>query len=417
MEPSLDYSIPTSKDSQINFKREVRLQSPAAVHSSTQNSTIRFHLTSSHNFLDPETLAVYATVTYTGGGATLNAANVANAHIPNTAQMCSSFRLMSGSGKILEEIRDVGMYYTLMSDVSSSAEYQDRNADLTMNGHSEPYSRSAEPLVYRISCLDVSGLLHCGKLLHLQSLGGGLVVEIELAPDANVFGVRNAGHNPSYALTNVHCRYTEVSPSDAVRARYMDDVMGNPSGYAVVFDTCSTLTATIQSAIETIALPKKALKVKSLMSIVRTSADLVDKQKWLYARESASFKSFYYTIGGTQHPQNPVNSFAKAYEEGLKVGGNLKNCNHSGLSRAQWTTNIAAIHATSRDTDTTNGRFYMAQDLELSSGALSGVSMSGAGSDSLSIDFTGLTVPAVVTTFVVHSRVLSISQSGVETYD
>jgi hypothetical protein len=424
--PELDYSVPSSGDASIATKREVRLQSPASSHGPTSNSTIRFTINSA-NFLEPESVGIWANLTFSAGTGNQvlfpGTETLANANsgvwLPSMSQLVSSVRILTGTGVLIENITDAGLLHTLMVDSSSSESYQDKNYDITTNGNSRPCRRHPTGN-FRMGVLDLSGLLHCGKLIHLGSING-LVIELDLAPVNNVVGhrVAPAGDNVlTYALTNVECRFTDVVVSDSVRINYENKVFGNSNGYALLIQTPTTVSSVTTANVQSVPLPKRAGKVKHILSCIRATADITDATKWGFARLSAGFNSYQYQINGATYPPSGVDSYSKAYTELLKTSYNHGNCLYSGLSFAEYQTALvlSPLIGGLESNDRFNSKFIMSIDLEKQNGVLSGTAMTGQG-DSFSYDFAAGASAGTCTSFIYHERVVSISATGVDIFD
>jgi hypothetical protein len=184
-------------------------------------------------------------------------------------------------------------------------------------------------------------------------------------------------------------------------------------------------TPTMVSSITTsnkqsVTLPKRAGKVKHILSVIRPTADLTNAEKWGFGRLSAGFVNYEYQINGATYPTSKIDSYSKAYTELLKTSYNHGNCLYAGLSRAEFQTNYAiAAGALFEDSDTHyGGKFIMSIDLEKQNGVLSGTPMTGQG-DTFSYEFANASgaEAGTCTSFIFHERVVSISARGVEIYD
>jgi hypothetical protein len=371
--------------------------------------------------------------------------------------MCANMRIMTGTGVVLESIQDIGLAHTVMTDLSTSADYEDHNAVIQYNGARRPSYRNGNPVsatddpsnYFRLAALDLSGVLHQGKLIHANSLGG-LVIELDLADPKVCFGTRAAAGTDviDYTFTDVTCRFMDVTVSDSERIAYENDVVGPGAGYALVIQTFTTLQNVVTSLQQSVSLPKRANKVKAIMSVHRPQVDLVNRRSWPFSRTSQGFVEYQYTINGQEYPTAPCSTYQKAHEEALKITYNHKNCLYAGPSFREWTDDYS-IDTLTRVTTTTDvlhpisgeqfaGKFVMGYDFEKQQGALSGTPMTGTG-DTLHFDFTnaianGTAVGGAanpddgyrtllqktagqITSFILHERVISIAKAGVSVYD
>jgi hypothetical protein len=423
--PEINYDISNLlTDSVIRSRTETKLFSPAPIHSYTSNPTIRFSI-SGDQFLDMGSIELWADVTYatTVGNAFVEdtlyvaatAAKKLKAQVPSSGQLFQSMRIMTSGGVIIENITDVNLLFTLLQDATAPKAYQDTVLSATANHNTNPSigrrgCSTAQTL--RLACTDLSGFLHSRKYIHPNSLGGGLVIELEMADPKTLFVGRNNASLFTAELSKVNCRYETVTLADSFVQEYRDQIF--PNGFSMFFSTWQNLISLVSGTENQIVLLNKvANRVKSAISIVRNQANINSSQTSSFARYSAGFNNYQFSIGGVQHPPSPIDSYAKSYQTMLKLGYNSKSVECGLLDYNEFSLDNT-VSPTDSMADLNYGNFLMSYDFEKNSGtSLSGLGMAGI-SDSISFDFGAKDQGTyVVNTFLHFERSINIGAGGV----
>lgn len=399
----LNFELNMPTDSVVQSRNDVVINSPSNTHSPTSNNIIRLYMDGS-GFVDPHTVKVFADVEC------LTVTNTANVIPPSTYELINNIRIIDGSGQVLEEVSQSNLLSQKLHEASSDASFMDCTYGFT-NSQKDPSKRLLTKTNFRVSALDVCGLLNQSKYLHLPSFKG-LQIEMRLATNEEAFSNKQAD-NVTFQLTNVQLHYTEVQVSQAYLQAYNEKLMSG--GYAISFPTHSHLQTQTGTGQSQITLNKTASRVKSIVSTVRESGNRNNK---LYKETATDSRvtSYQYQIEGRNFPNQPVNSASKAYHELLRANYNTKDNRHSNVCWDDWT-NEWAFTGAKTGTDVQYGTFSMWFDFEKSSSSpLSGVPMK-ANSAFLKVDIDPAVNTPVVDSFVCFERVLSVQPDRVVIVD
>lgn len=419
----LDFRIRAPADEVLeNSRVNTKITAGTATNSPTLNNIVRLQI-AGNGWLDLSSVNVYATVTETAGGtANLTPDPLSSSTCirkPSTGGYCSQFRIISGGGQVIEDMRVADLYYELMNRISSDCEYQNNTLDITTNGHSNPANRRdlSAGVSLRVAVTDISGFLNStGKYIYLPSFGGSITLEFTLRTNEAAYTVRAGGDSVTYAWTNTECRYDTVMVSEAYQRVYNEVFR---EGFALTFPTYSVNTNNVSSLSNAVLqLNKKADRIRDIITVVRDQAQLNDKQVDSHHFLGGTAPSVSYMVAGRRFPPAPLTSHAHIYQELLKCTFNQKNVKHAPcinsnnfLEATDASADIAATEGT-----VGQGCFCMPVELEQVPGNFySGTSTSGVG-DMAEISLTphaSATGPYRCDTFINHIRVLSVSPDGI----
>ena len=397
---SLDFSLDTPMDSVIESRTEVMIDSSAPLHTPTSNNIIRLYM-NGNGFVDPHSIAVYATVTYRSLQAE------ANVIPPTMYDVVNTIRVIDGSGQVLEEINEAELLNQKLHEASSNSDYLDCSGGFS-NSQKDPSKRpllNATPYSYRVNATDCLGLFQQEKYLHLPSFKG-LQLELRLNSNDRAF-TKKVADTCTYELSNVKLVYDEIQVSRGYMDLYSQQV--SSGGYAISFSTYTHLQNSVGVGTNQVALNKTASKVKAFLSCLRESGN-VDNAISKSTATDSRVVSYQYQVNGKNYPGQPIESPARAFQELLVANYNHKDNRHANICVDDFTSEYAFAGSKS-DADVQKGTFVMWKDTEKASGsALSGIE-SSANSTFLRINVATGPVAPIVDTFVNHERVLSV-QSG-----
>jgi hypothetical protein len=424
----LDFRIRAPADEILeNTRVNTKVTTGTSTNSATLNNIVRLQI-SGNGWLDLSSVNVFAKITTTATNSVLTpdpATTSTCVRKPSTGGYCSQFRILSGGGSVVEDMRVADLYYELMNRISSDCEYQNNTLDITTNGHSNPANRRdlSGGVTLRVATTDISGFLNStGKYIYLPSFGGSITLEFTLRSDASAYVVRDGADAVTYAWTNTECRFDTVQVSEAYQRVYNEVFR---EGFAMVFPTYSVNTNNITSLSNAVLqLNKRADRIRDIITVVRDQAQLnskqVDEHHFL---GSSGDPSVSYLIAGKRYPPAPLDSHAHLYQELLKCTFNQKNVKHAPCVNSA---NFCEASDGSANIGTTQGAllnqpsFCLATELEQVPGEFySGVSSSGVG-DMCEMSMTphaSATGPYRCDTFINHIRVLSVSPDGVQVND
>jgi hypothetical protein len=417
----LDFSLPDVADEIVsNSRTNVRISSNAQSHSYNTNNIIRFQI-SGQSWVDLSSISAYATITESPTSCTLVAGTTTVPRKPTTAQYFSQMRILAGDGTIIEDDRDVASYHTIMTRLSGDCDYLDTTANLLWNGHSAPTSRQdlTNGKKLKLAVLDASGFLHSGKFIYLPSLGGSITIELTCASDANVYAVRDAADGVTYAMTNCECRFDTVQVSNEFQQVFNQAFN---RGFAMSYQNYSLQTNQATALTNAnLQLHKKASRVRDIISVVRASAVFGAKQADMFDFQGCSALSYSYLLSSKRYPPHPIDNHAMAYENVLKAIRSHKDSRHSPcIDINSWEDATDKSGDVPADDAATVylGSFCMAVELEQVDGDFySGVEVGGNG-DAFEVSLTGLPNEShQIDTFMHHTRILSVSSSGIALYD
>ena len=409
---------PPSGDIRQNSRTNVRL-----VHSDTydpeSSNLIRWRI-SGNSWVDMESIAMYATVTYNGTSNTTTT-DAARCFKPSTGHLVDSIRWISGGGTVIEHSQDVATRYELLSRADGDKMYLDSTLNISAGGHSVPGSRpdlKATPKKLRIAALDVSAFVHCSKFIHLSSFEGSLELEMVLNSNARVFSTRGAA-TAFYQLTQCELRFDTLEVSDEYQSQIFNKTFSE--GFSLPLLTYTVATS-LTSGLSNVTLPlNKVLgDARSCNSVVRASSQFTNANQDFLSFQGCTALEYNYLIGSKRYPAFPVNSLSMCYQEFLKSTKNHKNSAHSPvIDTESWNLDqdsATALHATDIDNDNIGHTSYPIE-LELSDGPHSGTPMTSSDMLELNLTSTLGAGPFTVTTFIDHIREVAISQMGIVVRD
>lgn len=223
---------------------------------------------------------------------------------------------------LLESISSYGALYTLLQDVSASADEQ-LNAGSILEGMSSTNRVGVEisgsdTVTFCVPLLSgIVGTLQ-SKYLPLGAMSAGdLRLEITFADQKDP--VTSASY---YDWEVSSLEYVAEIVEIAADAQAMIE-QANASGYRISYDSFFNHSATVASGTSSLSLliPAKYQSLKTLWTIFRKDAYFSDASK---ATVSARINpigtgSFYYSIAGHNVPATPVRSTPEAYAEVVKA--------------------------------------------------------------------------------------------------
>lgn len=387
---SINYSAPESTDRDLEGVRMVTISSNAASHTPTSNSTLRFNVSGgSREFLDGESVQMYATIATTGTAVKLVA----------SGSLFSQLRILTQGGVEVESIQDANVLNRILR-IASSNNVHDNTTGSFSNSQRTVASRATSGR-FRIAICDISGFLHGSRLIPLQA-AGGYTLELTMAPVASSCEV--TGGNATITLTNVKLVAGIVTTTQDYWESFQQQLA---SGVPYFFTTYRAVSNTINGAGQhSLSLGVRASKVKNVWTVVRPSADInevVDKSSDAFV--SAGYVSHQLTMGGKLYPPQPIDSYAEAHEELLRTVLANKDCKHASLTLGQFSTDWATG---GRE----NGCLVLATDLERSQTVpLSGEFSSGVDTRVM-VNFSTIAAPHTCTSFICFDRALTYSAGG-----
>jgi len=273
------------------------------------------------------------------------------------ASFIDTWRVVSGTGGLLEEVIHYNALYALMTDLTGNDHTLstlalldgsiEQTADKTV-ASTLPVSGAtssamlgaceiAESTSRTCSHVPMSGLFQCDRLIPFGFANGTAYVEIVLPTTA--FPLTNNHASPTtatldWSITNVELHCPVLRMGAEFNASFRELLA---SGMPISFHgqsytnvqsvVSSTGGASSQS---TITLASRKRSVKSLFSIFRKQSDLTQsKADSASARQGCAVTQWSYEIGGTQYPVAPVQQSAtnvgETYANLVRCLNNLGN--------------------------------------------------------------------------------------------
>jgi len=321
------------------------------------------------------------------------------------AAFIDTWRIVSGTGGLLEEVIHYNAVYSLMTDLTgqqhtlSTLALTDGSIQQTSGNTSVdtlPVSGDVTPAAmvgavniaesgsYTFTHVPMSGLFQTDRLVPFGFANGTAYIEIVL-PTANFPMAKNhASHvtDLSWSITDVELNVPVLRMGAEFNASFRELLSsGMPiSWHGQSFNNVQSVVATTGGAAsqQTITLASRKRSVKSIFSIFRLQSDMTNNEAdSTSARQGATCSQWSYEIGGIQYPVAPVQLSATNVGE---TYSHLVRClNNLGNSYAGTTMNRTSFVAT----NATNKGSKIAYGLDLESyghsDVQSGKNLSGQG--------------------------------------
>lgn len=280
-----------------------------------------------------------------------------------------TFRVVSGTGALIEEIQHYNAIYALMSNLTppqhtqSSLNIQDGTAEsaLTQQSVCGAGSNAVVDETGRVAILrtesatfthiPMSGFFQSDRLCPLGFATGTAYVEITL-PSASTPFISDSDEASTIAWTvsnvELHVPVLRMSPefNNSFRQLLASGIPIN--WHSQSFHNVQTNVASGTTGSTTLTMATRKRSVKSVITIFRKNADLTDDNvDSVSARKSLGISEYNYTIGGLKMPSKNI---ACSTTDKGEVYANLVGC----LSNLG---NIYSASGMNRDT------FYLASDV------------------------------------------------------
>ena len=284
---------------------------------SATNSVINIPLNST-GFLDAAHSYLNFKVTLTGTG------NVA--FDGGSQALFQTLRLIGSNGEELERIDNYNTIQAAFSDLQCSENHTSSYLN-AMERHTKTpgLPELATAASYECSVKLMSGLLNCGKYLPLGWLsGGGLTLELTLAPNADCLHQALGNTNAAYTVTNVHYNAQIVTPSSDFNNAFTQLLQrqGGVQFHGVTPRTFnSNFTGNVSEATVSVACRLKS--IKSMFTILRVPDQFSVNQATQCQRSLLGMNSYSVKVGAVQYPAQPLQSGTEFYAETAKAIGPL----------------------------------------------------------------------------------------------
>lgn len=392
-------------------KSEVYLQSPEPEFSPAGASRITFQI-NTQNFIDLSSVEMYAKLsTHVIGAAdpsttTNGTAGATKLHLNSTMSLFSDITISTGGGTIIEQLSNAAVLGAVLGDMGLSDEYCATVGSFS-NSQCDANDRDAcidGTESYRILALKMSGFLTGSQKLVRPSSMGGIHISCTLAPNVELMVVRNAADNATFKMTETRLYFDEVVVSPSYLQYYTEQYEGR--GLQIVFPSYGSQLGQINgNGPETVPFSASAMRCQALMAAVRLKADNVKIANSLGFRAPGADFSYTYEIAGARLPPAGISSYARAFDQILKISGHKHNSQHSLFKLSDFNSNYSVANRT-------GGKFVAAVDCErLESSSQTGIRLS-PGSNNLLLRYGGLTNGEAHDVFIfwMYDRALSVVQ-------
>ena len=393
VDAELHYKLPSTSDNVLQRRSmAIAPSSGGGSYVAGDSTAIRFKLRSG-DFIDPQ--SIFMTCDY------LQSVQTTNAVVPVNGIGCliRELRIRSGTGSMIETIREAGLLNNILQNYSMSKTHLETVHSIAGGGSGNDekmggLADSSTPPVVETNklCFHLpSGFLHsCGKYLDTGALKG-LVIELEFYPSNVAFKSNTA---VSYTISNPQIHYDELKVSGAYMKAYQQALV---NGMNISY---STYTHSSSSGGDSVRISRSVSRLKDVISIVRTTADVNNLAKNSIGDSKAYTDAvrWNYQIGSESYPVSQVQSSSQAYREALKVFARAKDAYCGNITKKQFLADKAIVSV----------------DCELSQGgAFSGVKTT-QNPDILLISSNLMASTDTCDTWLHHERVLRFTNGAVE---
>lgn len=270
------------------------------------------------------------------------------------ASFIDTWRVVSGTGGLLEEVIHYNAIYALMTDLTgqqhtlSTLALTDGSiqqgasattmAQLPISGGTASAITGAVQVTegnsYTFTHVPMSGLFQTDRLIPFGFANGTAYVEIVL-PTGNfpVAWEHNSGSTMDWSITDVELNVPVLRMGAEFNASFRELLSsGMPiSWHGQSFSNVQSVVPTAGSATQqTITLASRKRSVKSIFSIFRLQADMTNgKADSTSARQGCTVTQWSYEIGGIQYPVAPCQCSAtnvgETYSHLVRCLNNLGN--------------------------------------------------------------------------------------------
>jgi hypothetical protein len=331
---SLDFSLSASASYVIQRTSSSFYPSGASEMSPTGNQVVRVQLTS-ESFLDPETIRIQFTLANVGAGVSV---------LPKSGPWCffSRARLLC-SGTLLEDVFYANRLNEMLINVLQPANYA---TDERIQGYNiwtgaqneiapgTSYTANFKPLCF--------GILHSKKMWPAFAAGGGLTLELYLAP-ANECTDGAAGQDWKIQQLEVKC--DTVLMDSALENSYKRLLLEGKS-LSIGYTTFSTIFQSFAKGTPNLSVPivKAATRIRGILASFGESNDPTEflhpdaNQLALAGGNSELYDSkvsLMVGLGAKRFPIKPIDNAAFFFEN-LKKALNIYSTSLGGFNIAPW---------------------------------------------------------------------------------
>jgi hypothetical protein len=360
----LVYSPPDKYANVVLARNEVSMLAPTPSFTYNGANRIEFRISSS-NFIDLASIEVYATITtvLTGAGTTHTVAD-ATKYLPlHTMSMFSDLSIAAGNGTVIESVSNAQVLGQMVRILSTSEQYLNSVGSFA-NYQNQPFDRqsSATGVRVKISAHKLLGFLSCGKYVK-PSTFGGLVLTLQLAPDASLGVVRAAGDSATTSLSVVCLAYDDLMVSPSYQDLYREEY--ESQSFRIGFSSWGTQAVNVASgASRTVPFAANSRRCRALCAASRVKSNVLNKEYAADAFLSSGYTSHHFEISGIRYPQNSCQGAAAAAEQIIAFNRSKMDCQSGQIfDMTSFTTDWARTNNANRASQL-NGRLLLAYDAE-----------------------------------------------------
>lgn len=246
------------------------------------------------------------------------------------AAWIKNLSVLGNDGTVVENIQNYNLLQAIVGKATLSDEYLNTPA-AECAGWGDDAQRSSwfrANKEYAIQ-LNHSGLMNNPKYLPLKFIAGGLEIMLELAPTAECCR-RGDSQTGEYEITNVQYVCDIVDFTDEFDNMFRQQMASE--GVNLHFDHYKNHVASIDSQQPRIQLSERTTSLKSVLAVMRLSADASDASKnslsdWKSASAvngTGGLSKYSFTLGAERYPRfdlDASNGSCRAYSEAQKAFG------------------------------------------------------------------------------------------------
>jgi hypothetical protein len=287
----------------VNRFENVVHSSPESSYSPDSNNQIIFTLTGD-NFVDLSSLEMYSSLTTAITSAGSNTVHGLQGvlgtvgtriGVASTYELFSNMQISTLSGKIIEDLPAANLYgrwaqrsTMANSRLNTTETFSNSLEDVLLNDSCQTATN------YQIAALKLLGFLHSGVYVQ-PSFVGGLRITLTLAPNSQLYQVRNAADSAALTMSQVKLHYKSNQMSPEYLSGYYQRYSQIP--YIIRFTSYSHFSGSMANgASYQMPFNDYSNRAKSMVSIIRPSADITDKTKYSQAFFSPVANAFSYRV-------------------------------------------------------------------------------------------------------------------------